>query len=130
MTRTTIRGSARSAHAKASVPAMLGGALLSAALLAALVVGGWQYREYRVNRSAEIRRNGFEFQESIRDALVDQADDLAAIDAQLADPNTTQAQADALTAQRSAMATQLCSLAADLNGDLSPIHNRIIETEC
>jgi hypothetical protein len=105
-----------------------------AAIAVALAIGGyqlgWWLREENVNRTAEIRRDSFERQETLRDQIIAQADDLARVDVQLANPTITGDQAAALGGQRAAMSRQLCSLAADLVGDITPTVNRIIQGEC
>jgi hypothetical protein len=109
------------------------------ALIGALVLGGvafggyhlrWWLREEAVNRTAEIQRDSFERQETLRDQVVAQAADLAALDVQLANPSLPDETAAALEGQRIAMARQLCSLAADLVGDVTPTVADVIAEEC
>lgn len=110
-------------------------AIVGAALaLGILAVGayqlGWWIKEDSVNRTAEIRRDSFERQETLRDELVDQADDIARVDVQLTNPTLPDETGAALRGQRAAMVRQLCSLAADITGDTTPTIDRIIAEEC
>lgn len=109
-------------------------ALLVALILAGIAVGGyqlgWWLREESVNRTAEIQRDSFERQETLRDQIVAQADDLAVLDVQLTNPSLPDETAAALQGQRIAMARQLCSLAADLVGDVTPTVADVIAEEC
>lgn len=89
---------------------------------------GWIIKEDSVNRNAEINRGSFEFQQSLRDEIVDQSADLARLDTQI--EQATDDQRPVLVAQRNAMREQLCSLAADLTGELSAVHVSIIGKEC
>lgn len=108
--------------------------ILCLAVLAGVVVGGyqlgWWLREQEVNRGAEIRRGSFEYQETRRDEIVRQSGLLADLDAQLANPELTRGQRDAITAQRSALSRQLCNIAADLIGFTTPDIDQIINQEC
>ena len=109
----------------------LAGVLVAGAVVAVCAyLGGWWLQEDAENRRAEIRRDSFERQETLRDELLDQAADLTDLDVQLAHPDLTDDQRSALRGQREAMRTQLCSLAADITGDLTPTINTAIEENC
>lgn len=110
--------------------AALVGIVAVAALLVGLYLGTWWLREDSVNRDAEIRRDSFERQETLRDELLDQAADLGDLDVQLANPSLSDDQRDALRGQREAMRRQLCSLAADITGDLTPTIDNTIRGNC
>lgn len=103
-------------------------------LLGGIAVGGyqlnWWLKEESVNRTAEIRRDSFDRQETLRDELIDQADDLAGLDVQLANPTITDDQSTALNGQREAMRRQLCSLAADITGSTTPVVDQTIRENC
>jgi len=104
------------------------------AVLALVAVAGfalyWWMFAYRVNRTAEIRRGSFNFQETAREQVVDLGADLASIDVQLADPTLSDAQSVAIAAQRRAIADQLCDIASDIQGGTSIVVADIIEREC
>ena len=81
------------------------------------------------NVGARIQRDGFEYQETAREQVIDQYDDILRVDSQIADPDTTDEQRVALEAQRSAMVDQLCSIANKINGDAGQA-SVIISQEC
>lgn len=117
-----------------STPKIVGSTVVVLALLAVIVVGGyqlgWWLRTQEVNRGAEIRRGSFEYQETRRDEIIRQAGTLADIDTQLTNPALTTGQTAALTAQRRAASTQLCNLAGDVIGEVTPAVDSIIREEC
>lgn len=128
MTRPTIRSTYQ--DRPASTPLMGAPFVIGAIALVGLFFLGWWMFEYRINREGEIRRDSFNFQETAREQVVDFNVDLATIDAQLAEPSITDTQAKALTAQRAAIADQLCDVAADITGETSHVVAGIIAEEC
>lgn len=125
--RTTYR------NRPASVPLMgatgIAGFLLVAVLGTALLfLSLWWFR-WRVNAEAEIRQDGFNFQQSSEQQVLKLGADLAAIDVQLVEPSLTPERTAVLEAQRTAIATQLCPIGARLNNP-SVEAARIIREEC
>lgn len=103
--------------------------LLAVAVICAVAYAGvWWLREDSVNRQTEINRDQFNYQQTLRDELVDQYDDILAVDTQIT--VVAEDTAAALTAQRAAMVDQLCSIASQITGELSFTHNEIIRKEC
>lgn len=136
MTKQTIRSTYQGRGE--SIPLATGRPIAATALIIGLIavvgtamlgLGLWWFR-WRINAEGEIRRDSFNFQETAREQVVDFGQDLAAIDVQLADPDLTDGQAAALTAQRRAMADQLCDIAADITGTTSVVVAGVIEQEC
>lgn len=131
MTRPTIRSTYR--DRPASVPLMGGTAVGAFILFAAigtalLVLSLWWFR-WRVNAEAEIRQDSFNRQSLSQDQVVKLAGDLADIDVQLAEPTATPEQEAVLDAQREAIATELCGIAARINNP-TPTVAQIIGKEC
>lgn len=108
----------------------IGGVLTVALVLTALFFGGWAIREYNVNRSADIRRDQFEVQETARDEVLRQAAQIEAIEVQLANPTLSDNQKAALEGQRKAMEIQLCNVAASITDDTASLINDAINRYC
>lgn len=108
--------------------------ILSLILLVAIAVGGylggWWLKEDSVNRTQNIRRGSFEYQETRRDEIVRQASNLTDLDVALANPDLTAEQKGAIRAQREAARTQLCNIASDISGNVSPDVTSIVNEEC
>ncbi len=131
MTRPTIRSTYQ--DRPASVPLMGGIGIFGFLLLAAigtalLLLSLWWFR-WRVNTVAEIRQDGFNFQQSSEQQVLKLGADLAAIDVQIAEPSLTPEQTAVLEAQRDAIATQLCPIGARINNP-SAEAARVIREEC
>ena len=93
-----------------------------------LMLSLWWFK-WRVNAEAEIRQDSFNRQALSQDQVVKLGGDLTDIDVQLAEPSLTPEQESALGAQRNAIATELCSVAARINNP-TPEVARIIGKEC
>lgn len=93
-------------------------------------LGGWWLREDAVNREGEIRRNQFEVQETARDEVIRQATGIAQIDVDLANPELSDQQRDALEGQKRAMITQLCNVASDITGSITPVVDSVLFDYC
>ena len=102
------------------------------AVCALLWFGYWALRESSVNRNAEIDRNSFERQTTLRSEIVDQYDDIAGVDVQIVQAGDDQELVAVLRAQRVALVDQLCGLSAQLVDaqSVEPTVARIINTEC
>ncbi len=108
--------------------------LASLAAVVLLAVAGyqleWWLREDSINRTGEIRRNSFEVQETARDEVLRQAEQLARIDVDLADPELSSAQRTAITGQRRAAVVQMCNVASDITGSITPAVDAVILRNC
>ena len=93
-------------------------------------LGGWWLREDAVNREGDIRRNQFEVQETARDEVIRQATDIAMIDVDLANPELSDQQRAALEGQKRAMITQLCNVASDITGSVTPAVDSVLNQYC
>ncbi len=118
----------------ASVP-LFGVSTLAAALSALAVVvfiGGlsiwWFY--VRTNVTAEIRQDGFNFQQGQVDRVLALSAELADIDVTLADPETTDAQTGALNASREQIRRSLCAAYVRINNPQPTIRTIAIEENC
>lgn len=84
-----------------------------------IILGGWEagwwFTAQNTNRDAHVRRTSYGYQQTLRDQITKGIGDVMDVDRQL-----TQATGDnttALTAQRRAMANQVCVNAAQITGD-------------
>ena len=92
------------------------------AVLGGVILGGWQagwwFTNQNVNREAHVIRNSYSNQQTLRDQITKGIGDVTDMDRQI-----TQASGDnktALTAQRRAIANQVCSEAEQVTGDELP----------
>lgn len=106
------------------------GVILLVAIAIGGYLGGWWLKEDSVNRTQNIRRGSFEYQETRRDEIVRQAATLTDLDVTLANPDLNAEQKGAIRAQREAARTQLCNIASDISGDVSPDVASIVNEEC
>lgn len=105
------------------------GGLVAAAFVLMYLLNWWIFED-SVNREAEIRRDQFEIQETARDELVRQSVDLSELDVQIANPDLTDQQRAALEGQRTAIVRQICNVASDISGSVTPVVDEIITTNC
>lgn len=105
-----------------SVLKAIGAALAAAAVITAVVLGGWQagwwFTQKNAERDAHVRRSTYGYQQTLRDNILKGISDVSDMDRQIA-----QAKGDdvtTLTAQRKAMANQVCGQAEQVTGDPLP----------
>jgi hypothetical protein len=104
------------------------GLVLVAVLIVLAWSGYWWVTRESTQRRAEISRSTFEFQQAHRDELVDLVAEIDDVDVQItAASGDTRA---ALTAQRAAMVSQACRLAAEIDGPLPGGTSTLVYTEC
>lgn len=106
----------------------------SVVILIGVIVGGyllgWWLEEDSVNRQGEIRRDSFEVQETARDEVLRQWAEIEKINVDMADPDTSDELRAALLAQRSAAISQLCNVASDISGSVTPAVDKVIAENC
>ena len=109
--------------------------LFALAVIAAVVVGGWQagwwFTAQNVQKQAHINRTSYEAQKTYRDKIVADQTTIATITAQIADPSTTTDQKQALTAQRTAVVNEVCQVATNLTAsDLPTVIVTFVTSNC
>jgi len=109
--------------------------LFTVALLAAIVLGGWQagwwFKAQNVQRQAHINRTSYEAQKTYRDKIVSDQTVIATIDNQIVDSTTTPEQKVALRAQRQAVVNEVCQVATNLTAsDLSTVIVTFVNSNC
>lgn len=100
----------------------VGGTVAGLALATGVILGGWEagwwFTTQNANRDAHVRRSTYGYQQTLRDQIVKGIGDVTDLDRQVAqatgDGKTT------LTAQRRAVANQVCAQAAQVTGDPLP----------
>lgn len=99
-----------------------GAFIVAAVILAAVILGGWQagwwFTQKNAERDAHVRRSTYGYQQTLRDNILKGIGDVADMDRQIA-----QAKGDdvtTLTAQRKAIANQVCNEAEQVTGDPLP----------
>ncbi len=103
-------------------------------IVVAIVIGGyllgWWLKGDAINREGEIRRDSFEVQETARDEILRQSVLIEQIEVDIANPEISDAQLKALTGQRKAAEVQLCNVASDITGSVTPAVDRVITRYC
>ena len=103
--------------------AIIVGALL--AIIAAIVIGGWQLGWWASNSATNHRAHIYEHSYGTQSAYVEQDRNLISqvttIDVQLNDPATPASEHPSLTAQKSAIVTQACNMAHSITEPPSDI---------
>lgn len=95
------------------------GVIAGLAVLGGVILGGWQagwwFTNQNANREGHVIRNSYSNQQTLRDQITKGIGDVTDMDRQI-----TQAKGDnatALTAQRRAIANQVCGEAEQITGD-------------
>jgi len=95
------------------------GTVAGLALAGGVILGGWEagwwFTTQNANRDAHVRRSTYAYQQTLRDQITKGIGDVTDMDRQV-----TQAKGDnatALTAQRRAIADQVCNEAEQVTGD-------------
>lgn len=99
----------------------LGGILFCLAILAGIVLGGWQmgwwFKSHNTDRQAHVNRQSYGFQQATREHITQLFRDVSDIDVQLAQMPDN---ADQLAAQQKAIKDQICQAAEQITGDPLP----------
>ncbi len=112
------------------------GAILGLALIAAIVLGGWQagwwFKTQNTNRTARLYQHQYGRQTALRDEVSRKLGSITDLTAQLADPSLDSGQAAALTAQRLAIGRVVCQDAEQINKvtDLPPDQQQFVSLNC
>ncbi len=95
------------------------GIVAVALLIAGVIFGGWEagwwFTTQNANRDSHVRRTTYGYQQTLRDQITKGISDVLDVDRQLT--QATGDNATALTAQRRAMANQVCTEATQVTGD-------------
>lgn len=95
------------------------GVAAAAVLVAGIIFGGWEagwwFTAQNANRDSHVRRTTYGYQQTLRDQITKGIGDVLDVDRQLT--QATGDNATALTAQRRAMANQVCNEATQVTGD-------------
>jgi hypothetical protein len=98
--------------------------LLAAALLAGLIVGGWQagwwFSNQNNSRQAHMIRNGYANQQTLREQITTQIGNVDSETVQVAQAAGDQAEVSALESQRIATVNIACQDASQITGDPLP----------
>lgn len=101
-----------------------GVALFCLAVIAGLVVGGWQagwwFTNQNVNRESHMIRNGFANQQTLREQITTQIGNVDTITVEIAQVSGNAAEIGALEAQRIAVVNIACQDASQVTGDPLP----------
>lgn len=88
------------------------GILISLALIAGVVIGGWQlgwwFKAQNTNRTTNIQRHSNQYVTSYITAVDQDIDSIRSIDVQMADPSYTPAQKSGLQGERIAIVNDAC----------------------
>jgi hypothetical protein len=105
-----------------SVGKAIGAGVLGLAVFGGVIFGGWEagwwFTNQNANREGHVIRNSYSNQQTLRDQITKGLGDVTDMDRQI-----TQAKGDnatALTAQRHAIANQVCQEAVQVSGDPLP----------
>ena len=125
--RATVRGAYTNRPTSVPAAVLIVGSIIG--LIVVLTLAGWAYHAWAVDREAEIRRGSLGNQDSARDAVLRMNTELADIDVQLADPDTTPEQKTTLQAQRDAISDRLCNEASEIRGTVERAVQEIMARE-
>jgi len=112
------------------------GAILGLALIAAIVLGGWQagwwFKTQNTNREARLYQHQYGRQTALRDEVSRKLGSITDLTAQLADPSLGPDQVAALGAQRLAIGRVVCQDAEQINKvtDLPPDQQQFVSLNC
>ena len=101
----------------------VGGTLACLALAGGVIFGGWEagwwFTAQNANRDAHVRRSTYGYQQTLRDQITKGIGDTTDLDRQIAQAQGRKDTNDvtALTAQRRAIANQVCNQAEQVTGD-------------
>lgn len=97
----------------------VGGTVAGLALATGVVLGGWEagwwFTTQNANRDAHVRRSTYGYQQTLRDQITKGIGDVTDMDRQIAQAKGDDA--TKLTAQRRAIANQVCNEAEQVTGD-------------
>lgn len=100
----------------------VGGTVAGLALATGVILGGWEagwwFTNQNANREGHVIRNSYSNQQTLRDQITKGLGDVTDMDRQIA--GATGDNKTALTAQRKAIANQVCSEAEQVSGDPLP----------
>jgi hypothetical protein len=98
--------------------------LASFALLAALLIGGWQagwwLKSENTTKQAELTQNGYSNQVTLRQQITSDLATVQTITTQIAEAGPDRSLVTALTAQRAGIASIVCADAAQVSGSPLP----------
>jgi glycerol kinase len=91
---------------------------LAVLVVVVLYLGGWWVTKDSTDRSDQVNRSSYGFQQAQRQQLSNQITAVGSITSQLSDPAVANDQANALHAQRRAVLTQACQTATQITNPL------------